>query len=67
MSATYFEDEGMTVCISDEAYRMYEADAAAEIAAQDQAAKRHQITCGALAAATLIFAAIELLKQWSPT
>ena len=67
MSATFDQTEDYTVCISDEAYRMYEADAAAEVAAQDQAAKRHQITCGALAAATLVFAAIELLKQWSPT
>ena len=60
---TYERTPDYVLTISDEAYRMYEADAAAEIAAQDQAAKRHQITCGALAAASVIFAAYALLQQ----
>lgn len=59
MSATYYEDEGVTVCISDEGMRRL----ANEAAAKAQSARRNEITCAVLAAAVTFFAVVELIKQ----
>jgi hypothetical protein len=60
MSATYYEDEGVTVCISDDAYRMYAADAAAAMAEQDAKERRQNVRSGVWAGGFLIAAAYVL-------
>lgn len=59
MSATFEVHDGCTTLISDEAFALYYAEAAAKA----QSAKRNEITCAVLAAAVTFFAIVELIKQ----
>jgi hypothetical protein len=63
MSATYYAEDGVTVCISDEAYRMYEADAAAAMAEQDAKERRQSMREGLVAGVLLVFSIYELITQ----
>jgi hypothetical protein len=63
MSATYYAEDGVTVCISDEAYAMYRADAAAAMAEQDAKERRQSMREGLVAGVLLVFSIYELITQ----
>jgi len=59
---TYERTPDYVLTISDEAYRMFAADAAAEAAKDEQLEKRKSVTVGSVAASGLILAAYVLFK-----
>jgi hypothetical protein len=63
MSITYERTEDYVLTISDDAYRMYEADAAAAMAEQDAKERRQSMREGLVAGVLLVFSIYELITQ----